>query len=466
MSRIDDLARGLALRAPRRSAVADIRAEAADLPVERVARAAAKPISRRRALRVLGGALITAAAPASLSTSARATRARAQGCTACGVPHGAGCVGNYKCGQGALEEEPVCCTFPGYFGPLKAPFGGTCAQAGGQGNTPPGGAMCCCPAGSSCGDPAVAACTCPKPCGSGAASRERTASWATGPRRRRTSARHAALPSRSTARAPAPAANPARSAAGPAAAPAANAATGAGSSGAVRTPRSAATRPGRASAPSASGAATSAVRPGRSAVATPSCWTSSTSSAATRPACPTTHAARRASRSSSSTTSRASRASSGASGGRVHRVRPQRGRPPPRRAARTRWSLWRPSRTWPRWRATASARAGPKATTGAGCGHAGPRSGRSRRGRGSTQPRRASSTSWCPPRHAPGRSWTPGPWPTLGRSARSGRATPEQRSRKRAPPGGSRPRRRRPCARSRACAGRRPPRSSAPARRR
>ena len=166
MSRIDDLARGLALRAPRRSAVADVRAEAADLPVERIARAAAKPMSRRRALRVLGGALITAAAPASMSTSARATRSRAQGCTACGVPHGAGCVGNYKCGQGALEEEPVCCTFPGYFGPLKAPFGGTCAQAGGQGNSPPGGAMCCCPAGSSCGDPAVAACTCPKPCGS------------------------------------------------------------------------------------------------------------------------------------------------------------------------------------------------------------------------------------------------------------------------------------------------------------
>ena len=167
MSRIDDLARGLALRAPRGAAVADVRAEAADLPVERIARATAEPMSRRGALRVLGGALITAAAPVSLSTPARATRARAQGCTACGVEHGAGCVGNYKCGQGALEEEPVCCTFPGYFGPLRTPFGGTCAQAGGQGNTPPGGAMCCCPAGSACGDPAVAACTCPKPCGSG-----------------------------------------------------------------------------------------------------------------------------------------------------------------------------------------------------------------------------------------------------------------------------------------------------------
>ena len=166
LSRIDDLARGLALRPARTSAVGDTRAETAGLPLERVARAAATPMSRRRALRVLGGALITAAAPASLSAAARAAPARAQGCTACGVEHGAGCVGNYKCGQGALDGEPVCCTFPGYFGPLRAPFGGTCAQAGGQGNTPPGGAMCCCPAGSSCGEPAVAACTCPKPCAS------------------------------------------------------------------------------------------------------------------------------------------------------------------------------------------------------------------------------------------------------------------------------------------------------------
>ncbi len=165
MSRIDDLARGLALRGANGSGVQDVRIETADVPLERIARAAARPISRRRAVRVFGAALITAAAPASLIGSARATRARAAACTACGVEHGAGCVGNYKCGQDPLSDSPVCCTFPGYFGPVRTPFGGTCAQAGNQGNTPPGGAMCCCPTGSSCGDPAVAACTCPKPCG-------------------------------------------------------------------------------------------------------------------------------------------------------------------------------------------------------------------------------------------------------------------------------------------------------------
>lgn len=138
MSRIDDLAKGLALR---------------------------QPLSRRRAVRVFGAALITAAAPASLGTPARAVRARAAACTACGVEHGAGCVGNLKCGQAPLEDESVCCRYPGYFGPIRAPYGGTCAQAGNQGNTPPGGTACCCPTGSACGDPAVAVCTCPKPCG-------------------------------------------------------------------------------------------------------------------------------------------------------------------------------------------------------------------------------------------------------------------------------------------------------------
>src|SRR5215210_6363966 len=165
MSRIDDLAQGLALRAARGSGAEGVRADTAGFPLEQIARVAATPMSRRRALRVAGAAMLTAAAPASLTTPARAARARASACTGCGVPHGAGCVGNYKCGQDALRDEPVCCTFPGYFGALRAPYGGTCAQAGGQGLTPPGGAMCCCPAGSSCGDPAVAACTCPKPCG-------------------------------------------------------------------------------------------------------------------------------------------------------------------------------------------------------------------------------------------------------------------------------------------------------------
>ena len=153
MKRIDDLARSLAIRS---------HASEADVPLERIARVAATPISRRRALGVFGGALITAVLPTSVVTPARAQG----GCTACGVPHGAGCVGNYKCGQGALENQPVCCEWPGYFGRVENRLGGTCAQAGGKGETPPGGAMCCCDPGWKCGsNPGVAACECPKPCG-------------------------------------------------------------------------------------------------------------------------------------------------------------------------------------------------------------------------------------------------------------------------------------------------------------
>jgi hypothetical protein len=155
MSRIDDLARGLVTR---EAQVAD----AAELPLERIARAAATSISRRHALRLLGGVLVTATVPTSLVSPARG----AAGCTACGVEHGEGCVGDYKCGQGVLVDEPVCCKFPGYFEPFSTDYG-TCAQAGGHGETPPGGAVCCCPAGFTCGNPAVEACVCPNTqCGS------------------------------------------------------------------------------------------------------------------------------------------------------------------------------------------------------------------------------------------------------------------------------------------------------------
>jgi hypothetical protein len=132
--------------------------------LDELARSLAKPMPRRRALRVLGGALVTVATPASL-LAGRASAAGAIGCDKCGAPHGAGCVTPGACGKFPLENEPVCCTWPGYFGPIRKPHGGICAQAGGNGLQPPGGAACCCPKGTSCGNPAVAACVCAHPCG-------------------------------------------------------------------------------------------------------------------------------------------------------------------------------------------------------------------------------------------------------------------------------------------------------------
>ncbi len=68
MNRIDDLARGLALRSARSGTEVDeVATNAADLKLERIARAAAAPITRRRALRVAGGALIATAVPTTLA---------------------------------------------------------------------------------------------------------------------------------------------------------------------------------------------------------------------------------------------------------------------------------------------------------------------------------------------------------------------------------------------------------------
>lgn len=117
-----------------------------------LARSMARPMPRRRALGLVGGALLTVATPALLSKPARASTAVPQACTGCGVAHGAGCVLNMKCGSKGARGFPVCCTVKGYLGPFKNPEGGLCAQAGGQLN-PPGGLACCCPAGTRCGVP-------------------------------------------------------------------------------------------------------------------------------------------------------------------------------------------------------------------------------------------------------------------------------------------------------------------------
>ena len=142
MSRIDDVARGLALRSPRGPDVDGIRADAADLPLERIARALAAPMSRRRALR-----LAAAAAGTSLFTL---KTERAYGCQSCpqpnDPPHWTQFCGHAR-GVGCLY---VCC--PPEF---------TCCQ------TEKG--VVCCKVGYGCG-PVVdnlPTCSCKQPCGAG-----------------------------------------------------------------------------------------------------------------------------------------------------------------------------------------------------------------------------------------------------------------------------------------------------------
>ena len=55
--------------------------------LDELARSLARPMPRRRALRILGGALVTVATPASL-LAGRASASSAIGCDKCGAPHG------------------------------------------------------------------------------------------------------------------------------------------------------------------------------------------------------------------------------------------------------------------------------------------------------------------------------------------------------------------------------------------
>lgn len=122
--------------------------------LDELARTLARPMPRVGALRLLGRALAVAAVPGGLAGAACAATGRATACTGCGVPHGAGCVLNKTCGSRDMKGFPVCCKWPGYFGRFEyGPAGGMCAQAGGNGLSPPGGLACCCPAGTTCGGP-------------------------------------------------------------------------------------------------------------------------------------------------------------------------------------------------------------------------------------------------------------------------------------------------------------------------
>jgi hypothetical protein len=127
----------------------------------------AKPMPRGRALRMLGGAVVTLATPAFLARPASASVGVSQaGCQSgvCGVPFIAGCVTAVsKC-----PAPSLCFKWPGFLGSIpRGGAGGLCAQAGNAGATPPGGLACCCPPGTTKGNveggepPCVAKCKTP-----------------------------------------------------------------------------------------------------------------------------------------------------------------------------------------------------------------------------------------------------------------------------------------------------------------
>lgn len=115
--------------------------------LDELARTMAKPMPRRRALRILGGALVTLAVPATSGTAA-ASVGRQQVCecntagtTACGIPLLAGCT--LQCCD---KVNSICFKWPGYGGPIpRGGAGGSCsAHQGVPGKEPPR-VVCCCP---------------------------------------------------------------------------------------------------------------------------------------------------------------------------------------------------------------------------------------------------------------------------------------------------------------------------------
>lgn len=140
--------------------------------LDELARSLAQPMPRARAVRLLGGALASAAVSGVFPRGARSAPRRAAGpcdCVAgetpCAIPLGAGCTkvccvqtGNYpKCCStvGVEKPAPNCATHPG------GVFGGV---------TSPPRTVCCCPAGARCGDlrAGESGCmNCTLPCGSG-----------------------------------------------------------------------------------------------------------------------------------------------------------------------------------------------------------------------------------------------------------------------------------------------------------
>jgi hypothetical protein len=120
---------------------------------------------RSRALRLLGGALVSAALPQFRTTRASAAAWRNQDCggpgacpgkTVCGLPFLEGCT------EACCGGDEICCKWKGYVGVVpQGGLRGNCSQS-------PAGLVCCCPREAKCGGPpGKPVCLCRNPCGPG-----------------------------------------------------------------------------------------------------------------------------------------------------------------------------------------------------------------------------------------------------------------------------------------------------------
>jgi hypothetical protein len=135
--------------------------------LDELARTVARPMPRSRALRVLGGALVSAAVPGLVPK--RAVAAPLKGCdpkacgtnTVCGIKFLEGCT--LAC---CSKSNPICFTWMGVdrWTPIGG-LGGYCSAHAAVG-TEAARVVCCCPPGSKKGNlPSEPPCMCDEPCG-------------------------------------------------------------------------------------------------------------------------------------------------------------------------------------------------------------------------------------------------------------------------------------------------------------
>ena len=142
--------------------------------LDEVARSLAQPMPRRRAVRVLGGALASVAMSGVVSRSARAAAQQLDPCnctqppgsppaTRCGLPRGAGCT---KVCCVTASNLPKCCQWPGvdHAFPNSSSYG--CINKPNSGPGFEAHTICCCPANTRCGSPTPGQLPC-IPCATG-----------------------------------------------------------------------------------------------------------------------------------------------------------------------------------------------------------------------------------------------------------------------------------------------------------
>ena len=136
-----------------------------------VARSLAQPMPRRRAVRVLGGAIASVAMSGVISRGARAALGQTDPCacspsqpaTRCGIRRGAGCTA--VCCPTA-GNWPKCCQWPGVDHLFPNSSSWSCINKPNSGPGFEAHTICCCPANTRCGSPTAGQLPC-VPCPTG-----------------------------------------------------------------------------------------------------------------------------------------------------------------------------------------------------------------------------------------------------------------------------------------------------------